>query len=570
MSQQHQCGLCLSCGAPFLPQTTDVDLFRHKANTSVLFLNMEFTGNKDIRRAYEHAKYTGTKDASHLFHDSHHRAALEYMCDHHTGDSDVKWVGPINTGAIVSAGPNGPLPYYRAPTSKTSKGPMVATWNRPTRQNRLNFQVLLDGVISAANQTTAGISLQNYGETQALCRGCNLIMTQENNMNYHLGLARMRRTNEGPIVAGDRINQYNANDRRVDQFSAYGVWRKAPGAFTRHPDGTPSDDLTPALAYYLHMCLPFLNPPLEPDPFLTDIRNPAMHQHARSLYLQLCWIILEIACVATLRDVGRLYAPMGARSHGPQQHAGVLDLYVSFFIFRLMQFEFGTLVRREGLDFVQWHQKYFWDALNCRGLFPTEEISAVLGSRVYTSVKQPSRDLVQDICGGLMDLYNNKLRPLVMFVTNQRTSLPLEVSAYFLPLPTMRELKARSSRQVLDNDFETAINSFGAAALLFRTIQLCRDCPQTFRDQLDDFRRNWQWLELERIRRSGQNMTMRSAYMHYVLCCMLFPPDTMPFDSGKAGSRLESLTQAELCSPWTSVLALESVGAFKRFDGESR
>lgn len=592
MSQQHQCGLCLSCGAPFLPKASAVDLFRHKGNTSVLFLNMEFSGNNDIRKRYEYAKYTAAKDASHLFHDSHHRSALEYMCDHHTGDSDVTWGGPVVPSMIVQAAPNGPLPYYRTPTSKRSKGPMVAIWNRPTRANRLDLQDLLDGVVSAANTATARPVMQNYSETHALCRGCNLIMTQENDMSFHLGLGRMRASNPGPIVVGTPVRHFKASDRRVDQFSAYGTWRKATGGSVSHPLGDSSDDLTPMVAYYLHMCLPYVQPPADPDPFVQDIPNPAMQHPARSLYLQLCWIILEIACVATLRDVGRLYPPLGARSHGPQQHSGVLDLYVSFFLFRLMQFEFATHVRREGLDFIQWHQKYFWDALNCKGLYPVEQVTSLLGGRVYTSVVQPSRDLVQDIGRGLMHLYNVELRPLILFATNQHAGLPIEITAYFLPLPAMRELKARSGRQVcpppvplpscccflmccraaqvIENDFQSALNSFGAAALLFRTTQLCRDCPQEFRDQLEDFRRNWQWLELERIRRSGKNITMRSAYTLYVLCCMLVPPETMPYDSGKPGSVLESLTQANLCSPWTSVLALESVGAFKTFEGEAR
>lgn len=570
MSQQYQCGLCLSCGAPFLPNAAAVDLFRHKGNTSVLFLNMEFAGNADIRQRYEYAKYSSAKDASHMFHDSHHRSALEYMCDHHTGDSDVTWGGLVMRNIVVTAANNGPLPYYRTPTSKRSKGPMVATWGRPPAQERLNFETMLEFILEAGNLPDSRATQQNYDETYALCKGCNLIMTQENNMNFHLGLGRMRATNTGPLVMGSPVKQYKANDFGNDQFSAYGRWKKGAGTCTRHPQGAAQDDLTPMLAYYLHMSLPFVQNQNDQDQFYQNIRNPRMAQAARALYLQQAWIILEIACVATLRDRGRLYAPLGSRSHGPQQHSGVLDLYVSFFLFRLMQFEFGNTVRKEGLDFIQWHQKYFWDALNCKGLFPVQQATTLLGARVYSSVVQPSRDLLQDICEGLMRLYREDLRPLILFAANQRQDLPMEITAYFLPLPAMRELKARSGRQVLDHDFQSALNSFGASALLFRTTQLCADCPQAFRTQLEDFRRNWQWLELDRIRKSGQNLTMRSAYTLYVLCCMLEPPDTMPFDSGKPGSAIEDLARADMCSPWASVLPLDSVGAFRVFDGEAR
>lgn len=115
---------------------------------------------------------------------------------------------------------------------------------------------------------------------------------------------------------------------------------------------------------------------------------------------------------------------------------------------------------------------------------------------------------------------------------------------------------------MIPNDFESALDSFGASALLFRTIQLCRDCPKPLRRLLIDFRQNWQWLELERIRKSGPDITMRTAYTMYVLCSLLDPPEEMPFDSGKAGSALDALAQSPLCSPWTAVIPLDGVGAF--------
>ena len=174
-----------------------------------------------------------------------------------------------------------------------------------------------------------------------------------------------------------------------------------------------------------------------------------MRGPVRSLYLHLSWIILEIACLATLRDLGKLYDPVGARSHGPQQHSGALDIYVSYFIYRLMQFQYGEHVEREGLDFVQWHQKYYWDAINCKALFPRNRITRLIADRVYTTVMQGSKPLVQEICQGLIRLYVDDLDSLVSFVTNQPYDLPMEIRSYFLPLPAMRELRRRSARQVI-------------------------------------------------------------------------------------------------------------------------
>jgi hypothetical protein len=448
MTHLQQCGLCLSCAGPFMPRGDEVDLFNQKGNMSVLFLNGQFKDNADIRRQYEYPKYAGQRQASHVYHDSHHQCAIDYMCNHHTGDERVWWF--IENPAlheVIQALPNYPLPYYRTPKGKR-KGPMAATWRPPPAQHRLNFRPLQAGVINGANAASARPVLQNLDERLALCSGCNLIMTQQNNMDFHLGLSKMLSSNTDPIIKDRPITQWKANDRRMDQPHAFGHWTRAPGAGVTYPRGAAADDLTPSVAYYLHMCLPLVDA-ANPDPFQVDVRDANLRPHARRLYLELCWLILEIACVATLRERGKLYAPLGARSHGPQQHAGALDLYVSYFIFRLMLFEHGEHVRREGLDFIQWHQKYFWDAINCPGLFPEPLISGLLGATVCTTTTQPSRGLVENVCNSLMDMYNHRLDPLIRFVTNQQAGLPRSVSGYFLPLPAMRELRTRSGRQVV-------------------------------------------------------------------------------------------------------------------------
>ena len=450
MTQIHQCALCLSCGSPFLPKSTEADTYLRKGTQSVLFLNQEFEDNHELRRKYNIAKYTDVKQAGHIFHDSHHQLALEYMCTRHTGDANVRWAG--GGVRVVPDGVNVPMPYMKNPQGKKDKGPMLATWNAPPEDSRLDFRSLLHLLISAADLTSARPSLINLDETYAICKACNMIMTQQNNMNFHLGLKTMRAVNPAPLLGprGDMITQWKANTRSASPREAYGRWSRIAGAAGRgtlHPHGNTGDDLTPGIAYYLHMCLPFLGGGA-PDPF-TRIGNADMRGPARSLYLHLSWIILEIACLATLRDLGKLYDPVGARSHGPQQHSGALDIYVSYFIYRLMQFEYGEQVEREGLDFVQWHQKYYWDAINCKGLFPQHRITRLIADRVYTTVMQGSKPLVQEICKGLMDLYEQDLDPLVRFVTNQPVDLPMEIRSYFLPLPAMRELRRRSARQVM-------------------------------------------------------------------------------------------------------------------------
>ena len=467
MTDLHQCGLCLSCGVPFMPSAEDTDLFRHTGNLSVLFLNVEFKNNADIRRRFQTPKFTSEKQESHVFHESHHFTALNHMCNHHTDDMDLSWpaagVGPGAPARVIADSGHGPLPYFKSPSSKKGKKAYGATWVRPPDNERLHFHDLLVHVVTAAQKDTARPFVQNFKEKYAICRACNLIMTQRNDMEYHLGLNRMREENNDPLIQanpGPPITQQKAVDHGVDPQNGYGVWTSAPGAGSRAPRGRNDDDLTPAIAYYLHMCLPFIDAANPVNPFddillpASAVPNPvAMKRSARTLFLELSWLILEIACVATLKERGRLYAPEGTRSHGPHQHAGVLDFYVSYFIFRLMHFEYNVDLQREGLDFVQWHQKYYSDAINCKELFKDNAGVAhdgLLASMVCATTVQPSRLLLEEICGGLLRLYNETLKPVIEFTRGRQAQipLPLGVKRYFLPLPAMLELRRRSGDRV--------------------------------------------------------------------------------------------------------------------------
>ncbi len=114
---------------------------------------------------------------------------------------------------------------------------------------------------------------------------------------------------------------------------------------------------------------------------------------------------------------------------------------------------------------------------------------------------------------------------------------------------------------MIRHDFESSLRSFGASALLFRIVQLCKDCPVEFRAQLNDFRQSWQWIEIDRIRQNTNNkLTLRSAHTVYLMCSLLDPPEIMPGDKGDI---VETMWQSEFCSPWTSVLPLDNAGAFE-------
>lgn len=56
-----------------------------------------------------------------------------------------------------------------------------------------------------------------------------------------------------------------------------------------------------------------------------------------------------------------------------------------------------------------------------------------------------------------------------------------------------------SRAQLNECDFQSALNEFGINALLFRITRLCKDYPAAFRNQLLDFRANWQMREVSQV-----------------------------------------------------------------------
>ena len=453
----HQCGLCLSCGGPFLPDIEQVDFFNREANLSMLFLNTQFKQNPDIQRMYHVPKLCSERQASHVYHKAYHRAALDYMCNRH-GPSDndvgpampVPGPGPVVLPAAFAAGTvvrNLPFVdeaflYYHTETGK--QGAKAACWARPAQAQRVILTPLMRYFLTNAIAPEVRPVEEGLDWTYDICMGCNSLMTQKSHMRYMLGCRNAGgKNNRGCIVPVDSIVQVNMDTARHPLETGYGHWRVANNpAAARRPRRLKTDSDAPVIAYYLHMCLPHMNVPNH-NAFGVFV-VPAVRDSVRKLYIQQSWLLLEIACLATLLEDGTVTkVPRGSRSHGLHQHRGVLDLYVSFFIWRLVEFRYGSIVHRKGLDFVQWHQKYFADARNCPGLLDLADRQVPTGQLMYASTALPSKLLVERICEKLMAYVRGPLNNLLLHVMDQ-PGVPPEISEYFLPTVVVRVLRNRS------------------------------------------------------------------------------------------------------------------------------
>ena len=442
-----QCGLCLSCGAPFLPKSKEVSFFNRRGNLSILYINNKFMESRELQNAYLDPKYSDEVHNSHIFHDSHHGPAIDYMCNHHTKDSRPEWPDPIDS-AIPNL--NGPLAYYTNPSG--SSGAELAVWDRPPKNTRIDFSPLLEHMKSFGQSRDRDTRRrQDLTVTYPMCKACNSIMTGLAKTRYLIGFSSAANKNtRGCVIrqGSTPISCVSADPNGVTVLGqAYGQWKcrgdPASDAVRRPTRQGTEDPVSPHVAYYLHMCLPYISkngPFRNIDPFTQGVLRGSART-ARNLYIELSWIILMIGCVCSLMVDGKSYGEN--QSHGIQQHYGVLDIYVSYFIWRLMEFDYKERLSRVGLDFVHWHQKYFWEAINCPAFLGRGLVT--VGLDACPSTETDARSIFENICRELMTLYSHKLSPLIRFVTGNLPSpmdeVHLYVSNYFVSSDALKNLK---------------------------------------------------------------------------------------------------------------------------------
>ena len=435
-----QAGLCLSCGAPFTPAKGDLTFLGRKGNLSVLYLDHEFENNPVLKSRYKDPKFSNVAHGCHVFHRSHHATALEYMIDHERNDQAPAWPGVFS--ARISS-PNGPMPFYATPSS--NKNPLLAVWSRPTQEERLDLEPLLDHFTARLASGAYGNARVNRTLCYRACASCNALMTGLAFVRYLIGFGSTGRANQDALIPPGEtpIETRKALCHRKSLDQAVGHWCSASQRTFNHPNGTSDDSETAHIAYYLHLCLPFYDHAAGGvDPFGGEAG-------LRADYLSLSWLLLMIACILSLTELGKMRGE--DLSHGQHQHFGSLDFYVSFFVYQLMRIEHGPRLR---VNFVQWHQKYFWDAIRLpafRGLGYT-----TVGFAACPSAAMPARPLIEGICSGLMNLYHNDLAPLVAIVTDTPPAAGVAwanayhsfARKYYPTLRTVRALEAKSSTEV--------------------------------------------------------------------------------------------------------------------------
>ena len=552
-----QCGLCLSCGAPFMPGEDDAGYFNHPGNLSVLYLNGAFRRDPDMCRRYGTPKFSGPRQAAHIIHKSHHEPALKHMIYQHKRDDDVEMP---DAGDLISTKDKPAFPFYTNPSA--GQNPRVAAWAKPAKNDRIKFGSLIGLLkeIGKASHSDRGEFPLSLGVTYITCQGCNLVMTQKSNFERLLGCNMPASGNfQLPLVNPRSIRVCNVDTNGDSIAAAYDRWgRSNNGAETEHPSQS-GDAIDPVLAYYLHMCLPYEAPNSHKGSFFSANNFGNCYGRVRELYIEMSWLVLQICCLLYNMNVGKNRSGE-MHAHGAKEQLGPLDFYVSYFFWRLVQFEHLDTISSTHVDFIQWHQKYYCEAEFCPEIFSNAPV--VLGNDFHSDCTVPARVLVEVVCKKLVDLYKEKIRRVGCFIVGKKPDTTDDIKDFFVPPGVIGEHKRVSMSGVSPNDFDGMLSKFGVTVLLSRVMHLCDDVPDELKRVLSDFRREWQWKEIASVRRRNKGVDALGAYSLYSLCNLRDAPDELPTNY----LRLREVLAQPRCSPWRSVLALRRCKAFDTYE----
>lgn len=236
----------------------------------------------------------------------------------------------------------------------------------------------------------------------------------------------------------------NTQDRpALEDATDYWQEDTSEGTYPQRRYRASHDIMSPAVAYYLTMCLP------ERDHMIH--RNEGLLH--RSLYVHMCWVVLEVTCLLCEYWRGSLDMENHERRQQKRYQChksplGAAELYFSYFCWRVLGFEHAGV---GVMSFVHFHQLYMWSAAGCEALFPHRESDAsggLLADLICPSTTDaPSRPLIEAVASKMVGVFQ-RIRPLGLHLSGRGNT---RLARYFLPPKYIPELTllARGSVPVL-------------------------------------------------------------------------------------------------------------------------
>ena len=160
-------GLCLSCGAPFIPIGEDMVEYDRLGNISIFYLQKMTRRDPVMLATIKKPTFCSGPHSAHILHKSHHYQAVHFMAE----------------SRIVSPREDDLFPFIRAPTGKKPQR-LLAAWELSSDgSDVLSFPALADWI---ASLETDGNQPADYLQEVQCCKDCNNSMTMEFWFRYHL------------------------------------------------------------------------------------------------------------------------------------------------------------------------------------------------------------------------------------------------------------------------------------------------------------------------------------------------------------------------------------------------
>lgn len=519
---QNSAGLCLSCGAPFAPNTVTIDHADTPVNLSFIHIHKKIFHHPVLVDTVTHPRLLGHKQASHVIHDSHVDAVLFWA----EKSRDVR-VGGNN---MVSH-KEGPF-MFRMPRNKKK----LASWDTPDT-------LAMSYLYKIIQRTMGDIEINdriNFNAQLPLCCHCNVHGTCRFWFNYHLLSAR----NNNKLIPFEAIN-IDSGQHLDDSAQAQSSGSMRP--MIPEQNKTSIQYLPAAVAYYLQMC----STSNDPD-FFSDVDK----DNERPLFTLLCWITLQILCLCCEYARGaedKIGTGQGTkvRNQTTNHTLGLIELYTSYMMWSVCRCRFAKIGL---LTFAEWHQFYVGDVATFHSKTQRSDMTIIADVVMSGVAALDTREALLQLSQNLKKAHSRYFLPLANFIQGNYTgSMDYEL---FFPLYRGLDSLRRRCMRIQTNDADSIIRNLGADALLNRLIMLCRDMPPDILQMLMDFRAACREKEIRNLERNRRVFFVYPAKVMYKLAKLMHQP---PVIMDLAPSILQGLR----CSPWKSSQALMGMGAFE-------
>lgn len=450
---EKQFGLCLCCGAPWLPSLENMIQKNCKSSMALLYFEHETRNCKELQEmltATKQPHFCQTSHKAHMIHQSHHahavKSAIEKMCT------------------------NNRIKSFECTMNPTGKNPRKyqASWDKGLRRVDLTvlYQFIMHETRFSITNEPPEMSHQ-YNMTVDTCVDCNMCMTMRFWYRYHL------------------YTNIKTNPERLIPSNAISITHPPSRIKNLYPkDEFKSEDdyFTAYLAYYLQACLP--DRLTKPD----NKMPPKVFTLARQVYIKLCWVVLQTTCLICEYKLGAENS--GKLNQNPKSILGAIELYLSYFGWVIACFQDCQM--QHMLNFNTWHQLYFWDITYTQPLVKCKELLAL--SIIPIEYTKKSSLLIQQVGENMLLCFKKYMLPINNMLM-RKFDMPKEILYNYVCFNEWELIR----RLGTCNTFDELVQYVGIRPLWLRVMQLSIHTPPSLLKRMKTFLYSMEEAEISNV-----------------------------------------------------------------------